>query len=151
MLVLTFSIDHARYGLDVNDAVRVMPMPPLRRLEGTPEYVAGVLPMLGRLLPVIDLCALHVGRPCRRAYATRIIVVRCPAPDGGWRDLAVAAEQVTDLVEVDAAKLQDTGVKQPDAPWLGPMAPDESGALLQVVAPDRLITEQVWELLTGNA
>lgn len=150
MLVLSFSIDRTRYGLDVREVVSVMPMPPLRRLEGVPSYVAGVLPKLGSLLPVIDLCALHVGRPCRRAYGTRIIVVRFAGSDGESRELGVAAEQVTDLVEVDPALLRHAGVEQPNAPWLGDLAPDESGELLQIVSPARLVTQQVWELLARH-
>jgi chemotaxis-related protein WspB len=146
MLLVEFSIDDRHYGIDVSEVAGVIPLPPLRPLDLAPPYIAGVVSTLGAMVPVVDLCALHVGRPCRRVYGTRVILVRYKAGNREHR-LGLAAEQVFDAAEVDPSQLQPSGVTLPDAPWLGPLARDDHGRLVQLVTLERLLPDDVRGLL----
>jgi chemotaxis-related protein WspB len=147
MTLLAFGAGGRRYGIDVRAVAAVVPVPPLRPLDLAPEWVAGVFVFLGHLVPVVDLCRIHGGCAARRAFGTRIVVVPYPGPDGTVRHVGLAAEGVTDIVELDGAALQPPGVRVESTPWLGAMGPDERGELLQVVDVDRLLPAEVRDLL----
>jgi chemotaxis-related protein WspB len=143
MLVVQFSVDAKRYAIGVDDVRAVLPVPPLRELDLAPPWVAGLLPLMGGLVPVIDLCALHRGQPCRRAYSTRIILVRYLDQGDRERSLGLIAEEVTDVADVESGSLQPSGIAQPEAPWLGGLGTDVSGGVIQVVSVAALLTEEV--------
>jgi hypothetical protein len=48
---------------------------------------------------------------------------------------------------VEEAALQTPGVDVPETPWLGRMGPDSTGALLQVVRLDHILSEEVRRVL----
>jgi chemotaxis-related protein WspB len=134
MTFLIFSIDDRRFALSTDDVVTVVPAGPLQRLDGAPPWVAGVLPALEDLVPVVDICQLQAGRPARRAYSTRVVLVRYPRAAADVRTLGILAEGVTDVADV--APGGEPGVRLPDTPWLGPLADVGSGLAQRVTIAD---------------
>ena len=143
MLVVKFSVDDKRYGIGADDVSAVLPLAPLRRLDLVPAWVAGLLSIKDRMVPVIDLCALHHGRPCRRAYSTRIILVRYPGEGDREYALGLIAEDVTGVADLDQDRVQPAGIAQPEAPWLAGLGTDDAGGVIQLVTVSALLPEDV--------
>ncbi len=147
MTHLVFSIDERRFALPATEVVAVVPVTPLRAIDGTPAWVAGLLAHLGTLVPVVDLCWLHAGRPARPAFASRIVIARYPRPGGGERHLGLLAEHVTDVAQLAPDAWQDPGLAMPDTPWLGPVADLGGGVLAQRVSVPDLLPQDVRDRL----
>lgn len=98
MLLLSAGDDH--YALDARDVREVLPAVALARLSGVPEGLAGLMNHHGRMVPVVDLCRLTLGRDCEPRLSTRILMLR-------HRDSLVGlrAERVTEGVWVAPADL----------------------------------------------
>jgi chemotaxis-related protein WspB len=144
---LSFAVEDRRYAIDVASVVTVLPVPPLRPLDLAKPSVVGVFAFRGELVPVIDLSIVHAGRPSRRAFSTRVMVVRYPVGDGDRRSLGLVAEDVTDVVDIDEATLGPTPLDAPNAPWLGPVALGPGGSLVQIIGVDRLLPAEVEQML----
>ena len=145
--VVAFSIGGTRYGVDVSEVAAIVPRIEARRLEGTPPWVEGLMPISGGFVPLIDVVRLHTGVPARRAFSTRVILVRYPVPDGSVRPLGLVAEQVTDITRLRAGSVQPTGITQAGTPWLGDVGQLAQGDLLQIVTVPALLTDDVRAVL----
>lgn len=146
MTFLAFTVDDQRFALPAADVITVVPAAPLRTMDGTPDWVAGVMPFFDRMLPVIDVSRLHAARAARRAFGTRIVVVRYPRAAGDARPLGLLAERVTDVLEVEPDQWRESGLATPDTPWLGPLA-RVGDELVQRVALSDLLPEGVRDRL----
>jgi chemotaxis-related protein WspB len=145
MLIILFQLGQRRYGLDSQRVVEVVPAMPVCEVPGTPASVKGIFEYRGKILPVIDLCELTVGRPAEIFLSTRYLVVR--ADEAGGRLFALLAEKVTDTLNVPDDAWLDPGVRPPDAPHLGRLVKDEQGALVQCVEVEELITPELLTIL----
>jgi chemotaxis-related protein WspB len=145
--VVAFSIGAARYGVDVAEVLAIVPRIATRALEGTPPWVEGLMPISGGAVPLIDLVRLHTGVPARRAFSTRVILVRYPVPGGGVRTLGLVAEHVTDVARLEPGSVQPTGIAQAGAPWLGDVGRLAQGDLLQLVTVPALLTDDARAVL----
>ena len=146
MAFLVFSVDDRRYALDAADVIAVVPNGPLRPIDAAPPWVAGILGFSDQLVPVVDLCQLQVGRSSRRAFSTRIVLVRYARPAGDERTLGMRAEGVTDVIDVAPGQWRDSGLATPDTPWLGPLA-EMGERLVQRIAIQDLLPPAVRERL----
>lgn len=149
--VVAFSIGGTRYGVGITEVLAVVPRVEARRLDGTPAWVDGLMSVSSGLVPVIDLVQLHTGSPARRAFSTRVILVRYPVPGGGARPLGLVAEQVTEVARLEAESLQPAGVRQPGAPWAGDVGRLSSGGFVQCVTVSALLTDEVRAVLFPDA
>jgi chemotaxis-related protein WspB len=147
LTLLTFAADGRKYGIDVAEVVAVLPAAGVRPVDRAPEWLRGVLTFRGRLLPVVDVTAMLRGRASKRAFGTRIVIVRGSSGGDGTGPAALMAENVLDIVSIDADRVQPSGVRLPDAPWLGPIGTDAEGALLQVIHPHALLPAAVRDAL----
>ncbi|MCY3020928.1 MAG: chemotaxis protein CheW [Planctomycetota bacterium] len=156
MLALVFCLGDERYALECSQVVEVAPLVPLRKLAQAPPYVAGVFVYRGKPVPVLDLCQMTLGRPCRMLMSTRVILVKYPAPSvgappggrpaGEQQVLGLLAERVTETTQCEPAAFAPAGVKADAAPYLGGLAPDGQG-LMQSVQLEKLLPEDVRALL----
>jgi chemotaxis-related protein WspB len=149
--LIAFAVDGKRYGLDVTDILTVMPVPGLRPLDGAPPWVAGVMQLRGDVVPVVDVTMLHAARPTRRVFGSRVILVRYRTRRGDVRMLGLLAEDVTDVATVAVEALREPGVTLTDAPWLGPLAPDAAGNLVQLITLADVLPTAVHDLLFPGA
>jgi chemotaxis-related protein WspB len=141
MTFLSFSIDGRRFALPAADIISVVPAAPLRGIDGAPSWVAGILDYFGDMVPVIDLCALQVARPCRPAFGTRIVIVRYPVRAGVSRPLGLRAEGVTEVLDLEQDQWRETGLATPETPWLGPLAQARAGTVQRITVADLLPDE----------
>jgi chemotaxis-related protein WspB len=146
MLALSFQLGTERFALPCRDVVEVVPLLRLRAVPHAPAFVAGVFDYRGAVTAVIDLCQLVCGHPCADRLSSRMMIVRWKA-----RLLGLLAERVTEAIDVDARRVGADGLVVPGAPYLDGvlLAGDGSGAMTQLVATERLVTEEVRALLEG--
>lgn len=116
-MVLLFRLGVERYALSTSLVREVLPAFPLRPQPLAPPYIAGILPHADQPFPVLDLCRLCLGRPAQDCMASRIIVVRY-----GAGPLGLLAEEVLELAPIADQDFQATGLRLPEARFLGPIA-----------------------------
>jgi chemotaxis-related protein WspB len=144
MKVLVFYIGADRYGLPLHAIARVLPVAGLKQLPLAPGYVAGVLDLHGRPVPVIDLSNLAGLAPQQACFDTRILLVDYGGGDGATHALGLLAQQVAGVESIDAAALAHAGLKA--APFLGQVASAGAG-MLQLVDVAALLPPDVHALL----
>ncbi len=123
MLFLSFRIGDEGFAMAIDRIVEVMPLTELRKVRQAPAAVAGSFEYRGRFVPVVDLCALELGRPARRRLSTRIIVMRHPQDDATL--LGLIAENATEMLRLDPADF-------------APFAPGPQGLVQRVELEDLL-------------
>lgn len=147
MLFLQFQLGKDRYALDVGQVVEVLPLVAIKCIPQAPTGVAGVFNYRGAPVPVVDLSELLLGRPAKTSMSTRIIIVYYPDENGETKHLlGMIAEKATETVRRDPADFSETGVDNPETPYLGPVAAD-TGGLLQWIQADRLLPDAVRDVL----
>lgn len=142
MLYLLLRMGQARYALEARRIVEVVPMVQLKALPHSAAYVAGLFDYRGTLVPVVDLCRLTDGYACRAHLTSRIVLVDYPGADGVHQVLGLLAEQVTETAKLDAADFQPAGLRQPDAPYLGPYQRTDA-ALIQRLEIEHLLPDEL--------
>ncbi|MFK3651553.1 chemotaxis protein CheW [Lysobacter enzymogenes] len=150
MLFLVFQLDAERYAIEAATVAAVLPRVQLRRLPQAHDAVAGVFDYRGEVVPVIDLCRLALARPAREAMSTRIVLADYADRAGKARRLGLLAERVVDTVRLQAEAFAPSGVEQPAARYLGPVARDAHG-LLQRIGVRELLPDDVHDLLFHQA
>jgi chemotaxis-related protein WspB len=153
MLFLLFDLDGDRYALDASEIVEVLALAATRPIPGAPAWVAGMLGLHGKPVPVIDVPRLALGRQARCLRSTRLVVVRYRAPgldaaqagDEGHL-LGLIVESATQTRHIPRERFADGGLATPHARWLGPLANDSDG-LLQWVDVQHMLSDEVKALL----
>ena len=146
MLFVVFKAGDTRYALDVERVVEVVPRILLQRCPGAPEIVAGLFSYRGTCVPVIDLCRILAGRPCKSNLGSRVIVSRYKAADGRERLVGFLAEVVSETTDVAEAEFGQAGVAPAGIPFLGRLAIDDTG-MLQRVHLDRVLPDALDHIL----
>ncbi|MCD6059922.1 MAG: cheW-like domain protein [Moraxellaceae bacterium] len=141
MLYLLLQLGGDRYALDAGSVVEVLPLVELRHLPQAPPGIAGIFSYHGTPVPVLDLCLLALGRPVRRRFSTRIVLVALPDSD---RLLGLMAEQVTQTLRRASEDFRIGGGT--GAGWLGPVTSDAAG-LIQRIEAGRLLPPAAREVL----
>ncbi|QWP76686.1 purine-binding chemotaxis protein CheW [Lysobacter sp. K5869] len=150
MLFLIFQLDAERYAIDAATVAAVLPRVEVRRLPQAHDAVVGVFDYRGEVVPVIDLCRLALGRPAREVMSTRIVLADYTDRAGAQRRLGLLAERVVDTVRLQAEDFAPSGVDQPQARYLGPVARDAHG-LVQRIGVRELLPDAVHDLLFQQA
>lgn len=145
MLFLLFQLGADRYAIEAQRVAEVLPLVQVKAVPQAPRGVAGLINYRGQAVPVVDLSATTVGRPAALRLSTRLIVVRTTDTASGF--LALLAEQATDSARIDAAEFTSSGVNVAGAPYLGPVAKDAEGRLVQWIDWSKLLPADVREAL----
>ena len=139
MLMLLLAVDRQRYAIDSRFVVEVLPMMTLSKPPQAPPAVAGLFRYRDRILPVIDLCQLVRGTPCRSYLSTRIILLTCPQNDRPPLLLGLLAERVTQMVAIaETQTFTKPDFTEVMAPYLGDVVMDEQG-MIQCLQVESLI------------
>lgn len=142
MLYLLLRMGHARYALEARRIVEVVPRVELKPLPHSAAYVAGLFDYRGTLVPVIDLCRLTDGYACRDYLTSRIVLVDYPGAGGIRHTLGLLAEQVTETAKLEDNDFQPSGLRQPDAPYLGPYQHNDA-TLVQRLEIEHILPEDL--------
>ena len=100
-LHVVFRVDDGEYVLPASEVLHMESFTSATRVPGTLPYVAGVVQVRGRVLPVIDL-RVRFGLPARApTLDSRILVV-----ENAGRMVALLADSAREIVRIDAAQLR---------------------------------------------
>lgn len=146
MLLVVFHFGEHRYALDSGEVVEIVPLLRFKPIPRAPDYVLGVFHYRGRIVPVIDLCALAGAGPARPFMSTRIILVNYTDGRGLAHVLGLVAERVTDTVKKNESDRMPSGVQVADAPWLGDVIPGKDG-ITQYIRVNELLPQSVQDIL----
>ncbi|WP_448956147.1 chemotaxis protein CheW [Labrys neptuniae] len=102
MLFLYFRIGDEGFAMAIDRIAEIVPLTELKKVRQAPLGVAGSFEYRGRYVPVVDLCALELGRPARSRLSTRIVVVRHPHDETTL--LGLIAEKATEMLRLDPAE-----------------------------------------------
>lgn len=147
MMLLLFKINGERYGLEVADVVELVPYVTLQRLPKSPAYIAGLMNLRGKIVPVVDLSILLCDRPVKRLMSSRIILIR--PVKSGTRLVGLLAENVTATIKVPEELFTDTGIQPETSTFVDKVAMHPAG-VIQVVAPPKLLPNEVKVMLRGE-
>jgi chemotaxis-related protein WspB len=109
VLLLLFETMDGRYAMDSVHIVEVIPLLQPKKIPGAPGYVAGIINYRGTPVPVLDLCSLEGGNPCRKYYSTRIILVRYQV-ENRQKLVGLMVERATDVVSCHETDVRSSGV-----------------------------------------
>lgn len=100
--VLHFLIHDIRCCLDLQYVEKIFPLPLLEPIPGSPIYLAGLMNLHGKCIPVVDL-RICAGLTCDEPYALRIPILLCS--DGTHR-LGLIVDRMIGLGEIDKNKIE---------------------------------------------
>ncbi len=146
MQLLCFSIGAEHYAIESRRVIEVLPLVTARPVPQVPACVTGVFTHRGRLVPLIDLGRRLADRPVRDRLSTRVIVVDVTAaegvPAGPAGRLGIAAEQVLSLCSSDDAETTFSGLRPPDAAYLGRLL-RIGGRIVQLLDVEHLLPREI--------
>jgi purine-binding chemotaxis protein CheW len=97
MLHVLFRIEGTEYVVPAMDVVQMESFAGATRVPGTPAYVAGLVQVRGRVVPVVDL-RLRFGLPeIERGLDARVVVVRA-----GERQVGLLVDRAREVIDVPA-------------------------------------------------
>jgi len=106
LVVFELAASHCAFPLDAVE--RVVPMPAVQPVPGAPRVVLGAINLAGRVVPVVDLRRRLDLAARNYGLGARLLIVRTPR-----RTLAVPADDVTGVVEVDRLDVAPAAVVLP--------------------------------------
>jgi len=110
---VTLGIDHEVFAVPVDTVVEILDMRPMFRLPEAPPYLAGLIDVRGRSVPVIDL-RVKLGLPATAATETTRILVLEITIEGRPLALGLIADRVFEVMALDVRQVEappDIGVK----------------------------------------
>jgi purine-binding chemotaxis protein CheW len=110
---VTLGIDQEVFAVPVEAVVEILDMRPMFRLPEAPAYLAGLIDVRGRSVPVIDL-RLKLGLPATPATETTRILVLEIATAGRVLALGLIADRVFEVMALDIRQVEappDIGVR----------------------------------------
>ncbi len=107
---VTLGIDREVFAVPVDAVLEILDMRPMFRIPEAPGYLAGLIDVRGRGVPVIDL-RLKLGLPAQPATeTTRILVLEFSLgnPEGGEQKLVLGliADRVIEVITLDKREIQ---------------------------------------------
>ena len=145
MLYLLLQLGPDRYAIAAREVIEILPLVEFKRVPHAPAEVAGLFTFRGNTVPAIDLSQLALGTPARARLSTRILLVQYRAD----QLLGLIAEGVTESLRREPADFQPAGVREPAAPYLGPVTHDDRG-IIQRIELAQLLTPAVHERLRAE-
>jgi len=109
---VTLGIDSEIYAVPVTSVVEILDMRPVFRIPETPSYLAGLIDVRGRGVPVIDLRMKLGLSPVTVTANTRILVLEVPVA-GHLIVLGLIADRVFEVMPLNLGQLDappDIGV-----------------------------------------
>jgi purine-binding chemotaxis protein CheW len=96
LLHVLFKVAGSEYALPYSDVLHMESFAGATRVPGAPPYVAGLMQVRGRVLPVIDLRVRFGLEPQALTPDSRVVVVQ-----SGKRALALLADSAREVVKID--------------------------------------------------
>ena len=98
---LLFEVDE-EYAIDIIKVLEVIEYQPVTRVPETPDYIAGVINLRGRVIPVINMRTRFKKQAKEPTYKTCIVIV-----DMEGIHLGLVVDNVLDLISLEPGNIID--------------------------------------------
>src|ERR1700684_4141723 len=102
---VTLGIEREVFAVPVEAVVEILDMRPMFRLPDAPSYLAGLIDVRGRSVPVIDLRVKLGLPPAEATETTRIMVLEVPVA-GKSLVLGLVADRVFEVAPLDDGRIE---------------------------------------------
>jgi purine-binding chemotaxis protein CheW len=137
-LHVTFRVGNAEYAIDATDVLHLESFTEATHVPGAPAFVAGVVHVRGKLVPVVDLRKRFGLDPAPRTLDSRVIVVKVSGRVAG-----LLVDSAREVVRLDAATFEPPPeLLDSDASGFVRAVSTQASRLLLVVDVPRLIGEE---------
>lgn len=100
-LHVTFRVGNAEYALDASDVLHLESFTEATHVPGAPSFVAGLVQVRGKLVPVVDLRKRFGLEPAARTLDSRVIVVKI-----GTRTAGLLVDSAREVVRLDESTFE---------------------------------------------
>lgn len=137
VLHVLFKVDDATYGIAAADVLQMESFAGATRVPGAPPYVAGLVQVRGRVVPVIDLRA-RFGLPAAApTLDTRVVVVQ-----QGDRVVGLVADVAREVLSIPSEAIRPPpDVVASQAAGFVKAVAQAGGRLIMLIDCDRIIGE----------
>ncbi|PJA32695.1 MAG: hypothetical protein CO187_03190 [Zetaproteobacteria bacterium CG_4_9_14_3_um_filter_53_7] len=112
--VLYFHIGETRFCINLSQTSRVLPLVALQPIPDAPDYVAGVMNLHGRSVPVVDL-VYRLNLPYTRPYKVSACIILCQIEE---KMIGLIADDVDQIGVVEPEMIQLHSLFNGDKPPL---------------------------------
>jgi purine-binding chemotaxis protein CheW len=102
VLHVVFKIAGADYALAAADVLHMESFTGATRVPGTPPFIAGLVQVRGRVLPVIDLRVRFGLEPITPSLDSRVVVVQ-----SGSRAVGLLADSAREVLKIDPGDFRE--------------------------------------------
>jgi purine-binding chemotaxis protein CheW len=100
-LHVTFRVGNASYAIPAADVLHLESFDTATHVPGAPSYVAGLVQVRGRLLPVVDLRVRFGLETVARTLDHRVVVVQ-----SGTRVAGLLVDSAREVIQIDEAAFE---------------------------------------------
>ena len=100
-LHVAFRVGNADYVVSANDVLHLESFSEATHVPGAPAFVAGLVQVRGKLVPVVDLRTRFGLEPAQRSLDNRVIVVKV-----GTRVAGLLVDSAREVLRLDETKFE---------------------------------------------
>ena len=116
--LVVFDLASEAYGVDIGAVREIIRLQEITKVPRTPQFVAGVINLRGKVIPVIDLRKRFALQVAAETGDNRIVVV-----DIGGQDIGAVVDAVTEVLRITRDSIE---------PPASVITTDDSGYLLGI-------------------
>ncbi len=125
--LINFIVNEVRMCAYLKNVKKVLPLVALENVPGGPPYLAGLMNMKGKIIPVIDL-AIRSGMARQKKLTIEMPVLLCETETN---EVAMIVDSIIGLSDFDKKSLQmNKEFDQSHSPFLGAITQDTDSSLL---------------------
>lgn len=102
---LMFTLDGAEYGIEILKVRKIIPVMPITPVPDAPPYVAGMISLGGRVIPVINL-RLRLGLPAAECTEQSCIIATASGNDEKSETAGIIVDTVTGVRGIKAKDIE---------------------------------------------
>lgn len=102
---LTFKLDDEFFGVDVKKVIEILEVPDITSIPLSPDYMAGIINLRGKVLPLIDTKIKFGLEPVEFNVETCIVVIEIEV-EGETLQIGTLVDSVQEVLEIPQAEVQ---------------------------------------------
>lgn len=102
---LTFKLDDEFFGVDVKKVIEILEVPGITRIPLAPDYMAGIINLRGKVLPLIDTKVKFGLEPIEFTVDTCIVVIEIEV-EGEVLQIGTLVDSVLEVLEIPQSAIQ---------------------------------------------
>ena len=102
---LSFKLDDEFFGVDVRKVIEILEVPGITRIPLAPDYMAGIINLRGKVLPLIDTKVKFGLNPIEFTVDTCIVVIEIEV-EGEVLQIGTLVDSVLEVLEVAQSNIQ---------------------------------------------